>query len=63
MDLREQTRQLEAEHAAQPEQLEEDTFDLRFKQLMLSGDLQLMKRGEGEFRMRRATECVMQRMN
>jgi len=52
MDLREQTRQLEAEHATRkPEQLEEDTFDLRFRQLMLSGDLQLEmeKRGEGEF--------------
>ena len=52
MDLRGQTRQLEAEHATRkPEQLEEDTFDLRFRQLMLSGDLQLEmeKRGEGEF--------------
>jgi len=52
IDLREQTRQLEAEHATRkPEQLEEDTFDLRFRQLMLSGDLQLEmeKRGEGEF--------------
>lgn len=52
MDLRAQTRQLEAEHATRkPEQLEEDTFDLRFRQLMLSGDLQLEmeKRGEGEF--------------
>ena len=42
MDLREQTRQLEAEHSTRkPEQLMEDTFDLRFRQLMLSGDLQL----------------------
>ena len=52
MGLREQTRQLEAEHSTRkPEQLEEDTFDLRFRQLMLSGDLQLEMeaRGEGEF--------------
>ena len=52
MDLREQTRQLEAEHSTRkPEQLAEDTFDLRFRQLMLSGDLQLEMeaRGEGEF--------------
>jgi hypothetical protein len=52
MDLREQTQKLEAEHATRKkEQLEEDTFDLRFRQLTLMGDLQLEmdKRGEGEF--------------
>ncbi len=52
MDLREQTQKLEAEHTTRrKEQLEEDTFDLRFRQLTLMGDLQLEmdKRGEGEF--------------
>ncbi len=52
MDLREQTQKLEAEHTTRKkEQLEEDTFDLRFRQLTLMGDLQLEmdKRGAGEF--------------
>ncbi len=52
MKLREQTQQLESEYSTRKkEQLEEDTFDLRFRQLMLMGDLQLEmdKRGEGEF--------------
>jgi hypothetical protein len=55
MDLREQTQKLEAEHATRrKEQLEEDTFDLRFRQIELMGDLQVEMEsrpslGEGTF--------------
>ncbi len=55
MDLREQTQKLEAEHVTRnKEQLEEDTFGLRFRQIELMGDLQVEMEsrpslGEGTF--------------
>ena len=55
MNLREQTQKLEAEHVTRnKEQLEEDTFDLRFRQIELMGDLQVEMEsrpslGEGTF--------------
>jgi hypothetical protein len=55
MDLRDQTQILEAEHATRnKEQLEEDTFNLRFRQMNLLGDLQVEMEsrpslGEGTF--------------
>ena len=55
MDLREQTQKLEVEHVTRnKEQLEEDTFGLRFRQIELMGDLQVEMEsrpslGEGTF--------------